>query len=339
MIIRSVATLLGAFFLGVSVPWVAMRMLAPSLEASPAARATNFRGRTVHYGLGVVWLIWAGSALIGSVVGSASSVLAARMLTLVGPLALVAFALGVVDDAYGSSDSRGFRGHLLAMLKGRLTTGGLKLIGIGAASLAVAFVLSSVCDWGRVTVGSGGLWGSVGRATATLIAGAAIALTSNLVNLADLRPGRALKLYCVLAVAAVASFAVFATSVDSPVGVLSAGGLAREAGVLALFLVGPVIAVWRDDLGERGMLGDAGANPMGAVTGMLIVTGLSLVGLVTYFLAVLALNLASERVSFSAVIDANPVLARIDGFGRLQDVSSGAGEMVETVAHDEASHV
>ncbi len=336
---RSVATLLGACLLGVIVPWVAMHMLAPSLEVSPAARATNFRGRTVHYGLGVVWLIWAGSALIGSVVGSAWSMFTARLLTLAGPLALVAFAFGVVDDAYGSGDSRGFRGHVSAMLRGRLTTGGLKLVGIGTASLAVAFVLSPACDWGRAATGIGGPWGWVGRATATLIAGAAIALTSNLVNLADLRPGRALKLYCLLAATAVASSVAFAASSDSPVGALSTSGLAREAGVLALFLVGPVIAVWRDDLGERGMLGDAGANPMGAVTGMLIVTGLPLVWLVIYFLAVLALNLVSERVSFSAVIDANPVLARIDGLGRLRDVSTDAGEMGQTVAHDEASHV
>ncbi len=274
----------------------------------------NYRGRRVFYGLGTVWLVWAGCAIVGGVAASSlergGSVLAA--LTLAGPLALVAFALGTVDDSYGSGDARGFRGHITAMLHGRLTTGGLKLVGIGAACLVVSMVMSGVAPWGSQRL-------SPGLVVLVLLAGASVALTSNFVNLTDLRPGRALKVYSVLAVCAVASAALgLAPAVEA--GDTSALGRAVGAVCLMLFLLGPVVAVWRYDVGERGMLGDAGANPMGAVAGMLIVVGLPAWGVAAYFAAMLALNLASERYSFSRVIESNAALSRLDMLGRTEDL-------------------
>ena len=269
----------------------------------------------MFYGLGVVWLVWAGCAIVGGVLGASvvagGSILA--VLTLAGPLALVAFALGVVDDAYGTSEARGFKGHLKSMLSGRLTTGGLKLLGIGAASLVVALVLAGVAPWG-------GRSPTLGLAVVVLMAGAAIALTSNFVNLTDLRPGRALKVYSLLAVAAVMS-AVFGLA--PRIGQTSQSSSSATVGALALllFVLGPVAAAWRYDLGERGMLGDAGANAMGAVAGMLIVGGLPVWGVGAYFAFMLALNLASERYSFSRIIESNSVLRRLDAIGR----SAGTG--------------
>jgi len=302
--------------LGVVVPWLALVMMAPALGSAASASATNFRGRTVFLGLGIVWLVWAGCAIVAgflaSSLSSGESVLA--VLTLMGPLALVAFALGVVDDAYGSGDTRGFRGHLRALASGKLTTGGLKLIGIGSASLVVALILAGVAPWGASEM-------SLGSALVAVVAGAAIALTSNFVNLTDLRPGRALKTYTLLAVAGTLS-AVFGLAPR----VLAAGPSARSLPVdaisLLLFVIGPVAAAWSYDLGERGMLGDAGANPMGAVAGALIVSGLPAWGVIAYFAIMLTLNLASEKVSYSRVIESNALLRWLDGVGRLA-VESG----------------
>ncbi len=308
--------LASGMLLGVGLPWLAMRSLAPSLMLSEKAQVSNFRGRQVFYGLGIVWLVWAGCAIVGGVLAAtmvSASVL--PILTLAGPLALVAFALGAVDDAYGSGSDRGFRGHLKAMARGRLTTGGMKLLGIGLASLAVAGVVSGIGAWGTGDLGVA----SPRRIVVALVAGAAVALTSNLFNLLDLRPGRALKFYGLMSPIALVSTALGLSMAAGWAATRGAAGMAIDAVVLALFLIGPFVAVYRYDLGEAGMLGDAGANPMGAVIGLLIVSGLPWPGMLAWTVLVFVLNLASERVSFSAVIESNSVLRWFDGLGRLAD--------------------
>ena len=83
-------------------------------------------------------------------------------------------AFGGYDDLAGSGGRRGFRGHLGALAHGEVTTGAVKLGGIGATGLAASALLGGgALD---VTVNAG------------LIAGGA-----NLLNLFDLRPGRAIK--------------------------------------------------------------------------------------------------------------------------------------------------
>ncbi|MHB9003530.1 MAG: hypothetical protein ACYC6C_05640 [Coriobacteriia bacterium] len=311
--------LFGALVLGAGVPWLGMRMLIPSL--GERTKVKNYRGRDVFLGLGIVWLIWAGCAIVAGVGVSwlgpdlAGSMIVA--LTLAGPFALVAFSLGAVDDIYGTGASRGFRGHLTELRRGRLTTGGIKLFGISLAAFVVALVLSAVSPWG-VGVPIRGGSALLGAVVLALIAGAAIALTSNLVNLMDLRPGRALKSYSVLAVVGVLS-AVFGLGPQAASLVESGPGSSTtllDLAVLTIFLLGPVLAVWRYDVGETAMLGDAGANPMGAVAGMFIVAGLPRWGLFVYLVLVFALNVASERFSFTAVIEGNKVLSWFDGLGR-----------------------
>jgi len=305
--IANAAYLMVAAVLGFGVPWLGMRMLGPSLMESRTT--TNYRGREVFLGLGVVWLLWAAAAILAGLLSFIPDAVTAPALLLVlaGPLALVAFALGLFDDAYGSSAARGFKGHLSAMAHGRLTTGGMKLLGISLASyIAAAIVIDARGDSMQLAL-EPLLW--------ALPAGAGIALTSNFINLADLRPGRALKAYSFLAVCGV---------ISSSVGLawMRAGSGSRlestlyTAAILAIFAFGPVLAVWRYDLGELGMLGDAGANPAGAVAGLLIVAGLPAWGTIVYFALMLALNLASERVSFSKVIEGNAFLSRLDALGR-----------------------
>jgi hypothetical protein len=86
--------------------------------------------------------------------------------------------------------------------------------------------------------------------------------------------------------------------------------------LLALTL-GPVLVVWRYDLGERAMLGDAGANAAGALAGFLLAWRSPLWLLAVLVVVLLALNVASERVSFSEVIERVGFLRWLDGLGRL----------------------
>ena len=121
-----------------------------------------------------------------------------------------------------------------------------------------------------------------------------VAGTANLVNLLDLRPGRAGKAGVLLA----------ATTLGGPAGGLVAGPL------------GATLAVLPEDLGERVMLGDCGANALGVAARPAAgvdprprAAGRLLAGIV-------GLTLASEKVSFTTVIEATPGLRELDRLGR-----------------------
>jgi len=285
------------------VPWLVMRALVPSLARTGRGSAENYRGRQVVVALGLVWLAWALSLLALSYVDS----LYAEWISVDGmPLfseffldtlpflpVVAAMALGMADDFLGSHAEKGFRGHLAALAHGRLTTGALKLFGVALlAALAVApdFGAEDVSLWAIV-----GLW-----ALETM----AIGLTANLINLVDLRPGRALKVYSAIVVACCVA-----------VGFMTAWSVVP---FIALICLGPVVAVWGLDVREQGMLGDAGANAAGVLAGWLVVNALVDVwwALALYVAAVLALNMASERVSFSAVIERVRLLRWLDALGR-----------------------
>ena len=100
-----------------------------------------------------------------------------------GPAGVVAVlgsgAFGALDDLAGDGASKGLKGHLGAAAQGRVTTGLVKIVGIGATGLVAA----ALADRGRDDV----------RALDTLVGGAVVAGAANLANLLDLRPGRALK--------------------------------------------------------------------------------------------------------------------------------------------------
>lgn len=312
------AVALGTFVL----PWLAMRMLVPTLERSATGRAINYRGRQVALGLGLVWVFWSiGLISVGRVLELLDASLVAgenqpySALPTAVPFVLVlgAFAFGFADDMFGTAGDRGFRGHLSALRTGRLTTGGLKLLGIGLLA--------------AVTVRIDTLAGPGWKVAATwALEVLAISLTANLVNLLDLRPGRALKVFGLIAGLSALSFVFWGQWVFSI--------------ELAVALLGPVIAIWRFDLGERAMLGDAGANAMGALLGWVVASILPMTALAAYVAIVLALNLLSERISFSRVIEGNTLLSWLDGLGRMpvEPTANSADESAMTASSAKTSH-
>jgi len=212
-----------------------------------------------------------------------------------------AAAFGGYDDLKGNGDRRGFRGHLGALARGEVTTGAVKIAGIGAAGLA-AGVLA-----GRDRRG-GGPSGRAGAVADVVINTALVAGGANLLNLFDLRPGRAIKV--TLATGAVLGAA-------SP-----AGRVAAAAPVAA------ALAVLPEDLGERAMLGDSGANALGAMLGAAAATALPRKARIAVLAAVTGLTAASEVVSFTKVIERTPPLRWLDMLGRRPPAQPGpaAGE-------------
>lgn len=311
------------------VPMVGIRMLASSLADSPSAQRSNYRGSTVFVGLGIVWVFWVAGMLIlryaGQTFGFDLSVFVS--IGAVIPLMITTVLFGVIDDAYGGAGDRGFRGHLSALAKGRMTTGALKLLGITFVSLAAA---ASIVGARSGDVSTPGALSSPGALVVwvawTLVLGALIALSANLVNLMDLRPGRALKVYGTLATVLVA-VAVSLAFVSPTAGLL-----------LALALAGPLVAAWPLDAGERGMLGDAGANAAGALLGFIAAweCGRSWAAIVLAAL-LFALNLASEKWSFSVAISRSRMLSRLDGMGRPSYPAAGENSS-KSSPHSSDSH-
>ncbi|MFS8524624.1 MAG: hypothetical protein FWJ83_07140, partial [Limnochordales bacterium] len=171
------------------------------------------------------------------------------------------------------------RGHMGLLLRGRLSTGGLKAAFGGVTGLGAAAVLRD---------GAAGL----------LLGALVIALASNAVNLLDLRPGRAVKGAALLAAA------LAGVSPD------------RQAWLYTLPLWGALAAYAPYDLRARAMMGDAGANAVGAAVGAAAAAALSLRGLGAAAAFLVLLHVWAERGSISAAIERVPLLRRLDELGR-----------------------
>ena len=188
-----------------------------------------------------------------------------------------AAAFGGYDDLAGGGDQRGFRGHLGALARGEVTTGAVKIGGIGVTGVVAA--------------------AAAGGSPADLIINAGlIAGGANLLNLFDLRPGRAIKV-------ALAGGGLLA----------AASPAARPAAAAPL---GAALALLPEDLAERAMLGDAGANALGAMLGTAAAIGLPRPARIAALAAITGLTAASEVVSFTAVIARTPALNWADMLGR-----------------------
>ena len=256
---------------------------------------TNFAGREVSLAEGA--LVVAGTCALARRTGRPLDLLA---LAGIGGLGLLDDLLEPHQRRAGRPVSKGLRGHLASLRSGRVTTGAAKALGIPALALLAA------------AGGPAPRGGAMVPVDAALTAGCA-----NLANLLDLRPGRALK-----AVLPPAALLALTAGQDER---------ARSGARLAVAALLPGALALPADLREHGMLGDAGANVLGAAVGAATTRTLPAPARLAVLGGVVALTLASEQVSFSAVIDRTPALRALDRAGRLPvpsravDGSAGPG--------------
>jgi len=246
---------------------------------------TNHRGEPVSMLEGPAV---AAGVLAGAVVGAPGP----RAAATVGVATVAGAVFGIVDDLAEDPEDRrkGLRGHLGALAQGRVTTGGLKVLGIGGCSLLAAAVATPRrrADGSRRSL--------VGWGGDVVLSGALVATSANLVNLLDLRPGRALKAASIAA---------------APLAVTGGAGGSGAAAVL-----GSAAGAVDLDLAETDMLGDGGANALGAALGAALVLSAPRRVRLAALAAAVGLTVASEKVSFTTVIEATPVLRDIDRWGR-----------------------
>ena len=122
-------------------------------------------------------------------------------------------------------------------------------------------------------------------ATRKLSGALLVGLAANFLNQLDTRPGRALKAYLLLAP--------------------PTGAPLRAAVILAPY-----------DLREMAMLGDSGANALGALLGLSSVSKLTARGRWAAIGALAGLTLLGETRSLGALIERTPVLRELDALGR-----------------------
>ncbi len=281
MISSLVGVAIGAVLAGLL--WTA----GQDLFAADGLQRTNYRGASLVTGVGVlipvVLVLVAGAnrlLLLGTRTNpSWDQLMGSALVTAIG------FSLlGLLDDIAGVGQSGGFRGHLRALSQGRITSGMVKLLGGAALGVVVSASLAR---------GDEGVIGA-------LRDGAIVALAANLANLLDRAPGRVIKATSV-------AFLLTAFVAGSPTLLGPGIGIGAGLGLLPA------------DLRERCMLGDAGANPLGALCGLAALAAGPAAWVRWVVLgALVGLNLLSEVVSFSTVIDRVAPLRWFDRLGSVR---------------------
>jgi len=251
-------------------------------------RAPSALVRENHAGRPVPAVLWAG-LLAGFLAGPGSGALVilgsdgeAQALVAAAYIFSAGMALAVVGlvDDLSEGGPRGMRAHLRSLGRARPSTGVLKMF----MGVAVAAITALLLGGGPLRI-----------ITATIL----MATLTNVWNTLDVAPGRALK-WGVVVLAPVA-----ATVWDTAAAPLVAGLAGSAVGVLPL------------DLRERGMLGDAGSNPLGFVVGLALAVALPFPWLAAAAVGAVALQVAAETVTISRLIEAVPPLRWFDRLGRL----------------------
>lgn len=185
---------------------------------------------------------------------------------------------GILDDIIGNRDVSGLKGHFKSLLNGKLTTGGFKALFGGFIGLVISIAISkNIYD---IVIN-------------TLI----IALSTNLMNLLDLRPGRAIKGYLVISI----------------VLLFTLGEYTRN---LLLLIFPNVIAYFNQDLKAKAMMGDTGSNVLGISIGILFVMGYSLKVRLIWLAFLIFIHILTEKYSLTKIIESNKFLNFIDKLGR-----------------------
>ena len=192
---------------------------------------------------------------------------------------MTVMTVGLIDDLVGNRDTLGLRGHMRSLLKGRLTTGGLKAIVGGLISLLIGSLFSS-------------------DVIEIIINALIIALFTNLINLLDLRPGRAIKGFLSISIL----FIII--------------GLPGEIRTLLISFIAYAVAYLPQDIKAKSMMGDVGSNALGAILGIVTIAGYNITAKYIILGLLVLIHIITERYSLTEIIKKNSILNFFDELGR-----------------------
>ena len=264
------------FCIGVAVTLLTIPMMSKMLAENGMIRP-NYRGEQIPVSMGICFIP---ALVINSIILLYCNVDNERLLKiymLLFGIMSMCFA-GIIDDSIGNRDVTGLKGHFKALIHGKLTTGGFKALLGGFVGLLICVSFDRTIP---------------GIIVGTLV----IALSTNLMNLLDLRPGRAIKVYLFISL------------------ILFIFGSIFEREMMALILPA-VLAYFYYDLKAKAMMGDAGSNVLGISIGIFIVTSYSLNVQIFWLILLIVIHVVAEKFSITKLIEKNYILNFIDKLGR-----------------------
>ena len=264
------------FILGLVGTYLMIPLFKNLLVESNCIRP-NYKGEMIPVSMGIVFLpmiIINGIILAFFTVDFIS--LSCLFIFIFGMMAM--FFAGIIDDTIGNRDVSGLKGHFKSLFKGTLTTGGFKALFGGFVGLIISVSISK--DIIDIVVN-------------TLV----IALSTNLMNLFDLRPRSTIKVYLVIMIT------IFFT-------------LSGYIQILPLLILPNVLAYFNFDLKAKAMMGDTGSNVLGISIGILMVLGYTLKVRIVWLVFLVLIHLLTEKFSLTKIIEKNKVLNFIDRLGR-----------------------
>ncbi|WP_455525623.1 glycosyl transferase [Peptostreptococcus stomatis] len=264
------------FCIGVVVTLTSVPMISKMLEKSDMIRA-NYKGDMIPVGLGLVFIP---TLIINSVILIYSNIVPEKIIMIYMLLfASISMSfVGIIDDSLGNRGVTGLLGHFKALFKGTLTTGAFKALLGGFVGLTIAVTISKSIP--NIIV-------------ATLV----VALSTNMMNLFDLRPGRAIKVYTLLAIIIFIASAKFQREV-------------------MMLILPAVLAYFYFDLRALTMMGDAGSNVLGVSLGVFIVSSFGLAVQVVCLIFLVLIHILTEKFSLTKIIENNKFLNYLDRLGR-----------------------
>lgn len=290
-----------ALVLGLGIPILLQGPLLPVIQQKLKDRGmtrANYKGFQVVTAGGLVLVVssvaaWAVILAYWGWKQVEKEVLVEGCLLLAGLLSMAFW--GWLDDVSLDKEAKGFRGHFGVLLRERKVTSGLwKVWGGGCTAMAVAYGLTD----------SFAMW---------LLAASLLAVSANLLNLFDLRPARAIKVFwLILIVGAVVS--LFSLSLRN--------FSQSSVWVWLCPLCVSSFLLFRYDARGEIMLGDTGANALGFAAGFALIRGISWEGQALLLLCFVLLHVLAEFVSFSQIIARVKWLERMDRWGRSAEVAN-----------------
>jgi len=249
----------------------------------------NYKDEHIPVGAGLVFFV---SLILSSIVLMFFSLTSALNLLTLLFVVLTMTLLGIIDDLVGSGDTRGLKGHFKKLIiEKELTTGAFKALIGGMVGLLISLTLLTPEL-------------SVSFLLMALLYTLIIALTTNFINLLDLRPGRAGKGFILIAL------------------LLIIIGFKSEQITLLGLILGSILAYIPKDLKAEAMMGDAGSNVLGVTLGLFSLWVLSLPYQIGLLVILIVLHIITEKYSLTRIIKKNKFLNYLDMLGRARNGSS-----------------